>query len=255
MSRISLIPLFLTSLVALAACQGHGATTSILVRATTQPAVRATTPTPVVAASIVAAASPALSPSPSPSPSAAFAVQAAASPIIFHPSSVPTALPSGHASPLPLDAFPTDPPATASPIAPASTAPTVAPTPFVTPTPGAPASMIVVSNTLDVGPGSVGGVVLGPPSVAGNPAVAVGGGTINIVDATDNSKRAVLTVGSDGTYRLGALALRTYQVWVTETGFTADTAPTEVTLSIGLNQNSNTPLVLVKTVAFPTPTP
>ena len=113
--------------------------------------------------------------------------------------------------------------------------------------------MVIVSNTLDVGPGSVGGVVLGPPATPGKPAVAVGGGTINIVDAADNSKRAVLTVGSDGTYRLGALALRTYRVWVVENGFTSDTAPTDVTLSIGLNQNSNTPLVLVKTVPFPSP--
>lgn len=109
--------------------------------------------------------------------------------------------------------------------------------------------MVVVSNNLDVGTGSIGGVVLGLSDTGTT--VPVGGGTINIVNKDDQSKRAQLTVGDDGTYRLGALALKTYLVWVTKTGYTADTAPTEVTLSIGLNQNSNTPLVLVKTVPLP----
>jgi hypothetical protein len=251
MSRYGLVPLFLTSLVALAACQGHGTTTNIVVKPTSAPVAHSVSPTPAAKASVTVVASADVSPTPS--PSATLGVQTAPSPIFYHPSADPTPLPSGHASPLPADAFPTDPPATASPLTATSATPTVAPTPIVTPTPGAPASMIVVSDNLDVGPGSVGGVVLGPPLTAGNPAVPVGGGTINIVDAADNSKRAVLTVGSDGTYRLGALALKTYHVWVTENGFTADTAPTEVTLSIGLNQNSNTPLVLVKTVPFPSP--
>lgn len=106
--------------------------------------------------------------------------------------------------------------------------------------------MVVVSNNLDVGTGSVGGVVIGPDGNGGS--APVGGGTVTIAEKDDSSKRAVLTVGSDGTYRLGSLALITYYVWVTKTGYTADTAPTEVTLSIGFNQNSNTPLVLVKTV-------
>jgi hypothetical protein len=240
MSRSTLTTLAVVALVAVASCQGTS-TPTVTVKPTSRPASQAThSPT----------TEPSLEPAPaSPSPSRAV-VDLGPTPPIFRPSEAPTPLPSGHTSPLPRDQFPPDPSPTATN---ANATPTSVPTPVMTPTPGAPAQMVVVSNTLDVGTGSVGGVVFGPPATDGGSPVLVGGGTINIVDKADQTKRAVLTVGDDGQYRLGALALKTYLVWVTRTGYTADTAPTEVTLSIGPNQNSNTPLVLVKTVPLPSP--
>ncbi|MDB5101883.1 MAG: hypothetical protein JWM80_6304 [Cyanobacteria bacterium RYN_339] len=243
MSRSTLFSLALTAVVAVASCTGSGGST-VTVKPTTRPVVQAThSPSPV------AAPSAGLSPEPSASPSRAV-TEVGPSPPIFRPSEAPTPLASGHATPLPRDQFPPDPsPTTTTAVV---STPTPVPTPVVTPTPGAPAEMVVVSNTLEVGSGSVGGVVFGPPSTEGGSPVLVCCGTINIVDKVDQSKRAVLTVGTDGQYRLGALALKTYLVWITRSGYTADTAPTEVTLSIGPNQNSNTPLVLVKTVPLPT---
>lgn len=242
MSRSTPFSLAVVALLAVASCQGTG--TSVTIKPTTKPAAQAThTATPAGVPSASA------EPEPSTSPSRAV-TDVGPTPPIFRPSEAPTPVPSGHASPLPRDQFPPDPSPTPTS---ANATPTPVPTPVVTPTPGIPATMVVVSNNLNVGSGSVGGVVFGLPDTPGGSPALVGGGTINIVDKFDQSKRAVLTVGSDGQYRLGALALSTYLVWITRTGYTADTAPTEVTLSIGPNQNSNTPLVLVKTVPLPSP--
>lgn len=253
MSRKGLVPALLTTLAVVAACTGKGVEPSVTIHPTTRPV----SPSPVASPSTGGAVSPSpvATPTPTTAPTASASADTAASgpaptPPIFHPSQAPTSLPEGHVSPLPSNAFPTDPP-TPVPTTPAQATPTPVATPVVTPTPGSPASMVVVSNNLDVGSGSIGGVVFGPPSTPGGEPVTVGGGTINIVEQADQTKRAVLTVGADGTYRLGALALTTYLVWITKQGYTADTAPTEVTLSIGSNQNSNTPLVLVQTVPFP----
>ena len=153
MSRSRFVPALLTLMVGMAACTGKNETPI-----TIHPASKAPSVTPSKASSSEPSAS-ASTPAPSAPASADSSATPAVvlSPPIFRPSASPT---SGGVSPLPSNAFPTDPPSKAP--SPGSGTPTPVPTPVVTPTPGSPASMTVLNNSLDAGTGSIGGVVFGP---------------------------------------------------------------------------------------------
>lgn len=145
------------------------------------------------------------------------------------PTPVPTPLPSGHVSPLPLSAFPS-----------AGAGPTATPVPAVSVGPLAQAT--VLSNTLDAGGGSIGGVVDDPAHGGG----IVAGATITIRNAADATKVATLKNGADGTYQLTGISNGTYYVTASEPGYANDAAGVSVTLSIAMPALPTVNLVLVK---------
>ncbi|HEY9720937.1 MAG TPA: prealbumin-like fold domain-containing protein [Oscillatoriaceae cyanobacterium] len=146
------------------------------------------------------------------------------------PTPKPTPLPSGHVSPLPESDFPSASPG----------GPTPTPVPAVSVPPLTQST--VLSNTLDAGGGSIGGIVIDPV----HDATAVSGATITIRSATEATKVATLTSAADGTYLLSGISNGSYYVTATASGYTGDAAPDAVTLSIAMPALPTVNLVLVK---------
>jgi hypothetical protein len=140
----------------------------------------------------------------------------------------PTPVPSGYLATLPPGVvLPTFAPLPAGQPVASSPLPTLAPR--TSPSP-ARVGVRIVSNGLAAGDGELSGAIFEPSQPAPRP---VEGVQVFVGSVLDPTRKAELVGASDGTFRLGGIALGDYYVRVDKEGYAADTAPTLMRLYPG----------------------